>query len=138
MKSRREFLKLAALSPVIASYPPLASAATPFAGKFVVTIQAIGAWDVTCFCDPKENQTGEAAITKWSRDNETQSVGNIKYAPFANNEAFFKKHASKMLVINGADSQTNAHGIGETVNWSGRTAAALRRVFRHSPQCIQQ
>ena len=123
MKSRREFLKLAALSPVIASYPSLASAAAPFAGKFVVTVQAVGAWDVTCFCDPKENQRGELAITKWSQDDETQSVGNIKYAPFANNESFFKKHASKMLVINGADSQTNAHGIGETVNWSGRTAA---------------
>ena len=49
MKSRREFLKLAALSPVIASYPPLASAATPFAGKFVVTVQAVGAWMLPAF-----------------------------------------------------------------------------------------
>ena len=105
------------------SFPTLASAATPFAGKFVVTIQAVGAWDVTCFCDPKENQPGEMPITNWSKNNETQSAGNIRFAPFANNEAFFKKHASKMLVINGVDSQTNAHGIGETVNWSGRTAA---------------
>src|SRR6056300_1432275 len=101
MKSRREFLKLAALSPVIASYPYLASAAAPFAGKFVVTVQAVGAWDVTCFCDPKENQRGELAITAWSTNNETQTSGNIKYAPFANNEAFFKKYADRMLVING-------------------------------------
>lgn len=123
MKTRRDILKLAALAPFVGSFPSLASAATPFAGKFVVTIQAVGAWDVTCFCDPKENQPGEMPITNWSKNNETQSAGNIRFAPFANNEAFFKKHASKMLVINGVDSQTNAHGIGETVNWSGRTAA---------------
>lgn len=123
MKTRRDILKLAALAPFMGSFPSLASAATPFAGKFVVTIQAVGAWDVTCFCDPKENQPGEMPITNWSKNNETQSAGNIRFAPFANNEAFFKKHASKMLVINGVDSQTNAHGIGETVNWSGRTAA---------------
>lgn len=123
MKTRRDLLKFAALSPFFGCIPQQAQAVTPFAGKFVVTVQAVGAWDVTCFCDPKENQPGELKITNWSKTNETQSVGNIRYAPFANNEAFFKKHASKMLVINGVDSQTNAHGIGETVNWSGRTAA---------------
>ena len=123
MKSRRDLLKFAALSPFFGYIPQQAMAVTPFAGKFVVTVQAEGAWDVTCFCDPKENQPGELAITNWSETSETQSVGNIRFAPFANNEAFFKKHASKMFVINGVDSQTNAHGIGETVNWSGRTAA---------------
>jgi hypothetical protein len=77
---------------------------------------------VTCFCDPKENQRGELPITAWSKSDETQTAGNIKYAPFANNEAFFKKYADRMLVINGVDSLTNSHSIGETVNWSGRTA----------------
>jgi hypothetical protein len=123
MKTRRAFLKMASYAPFIASYPTLSSAASPFTGKFVVTVQAEGAWDVTLFCDPKENQSGEPVITNWSKNNETQTSGNIRYAPFANNETFFKKHASKMLVINGVDSQTNAHTIGETVNWSGRTAA---------------
>ena len=123
MKSRRNLLKFAAMSPFFGHIPQHALAVTPFAGKFVVTVQAEGAWDVTCFCDPKENQPGELPITNWSRTNGIQSVGNLRYAPFANNEAFFKKHSSKMLVINGVDSQTNAHGIGETVNWSGRTAA---------------
>jgi len=122
MKTRRDFLKFASLSPVFAGFPMLLEAATPFTGKFVVTVQATGAWDVTCFCDPKENQRGELAITNWSTNDETQSTGNIKYAPFANNEKFFKKHADKMLVINGVDSLTNSHSIGETVNWSGRTS----------------
>ena len=123
MKTRRELLKLAAFAPFLGSPLSEASATIPFVGKFVVNIQAAGAWDVTCFCDPKENQPGERIITNWSSENETQSSGNIRYAPFANNEVFFKKHASKMLVINGVDSQTNAHSIGETVNWSGRTAS---------------
>jgi len=122
MKTRGDFLKLASLAPFATAFPLVGEAATSFSGKFVVTLQARGAWDVTCFCDPKENQRGEAAITAWSTNNETQTSGNIKYAPFANNEAFFKKYADRMLVINGVDSLTNSHSIGETVNWSGRTA----------------
>ena len=122
MNSRRNFLKLASLAPLAASFPAVSSAATPFTGKFVVTVQAVGAWDVTCFCDPKVNQRGEEEITQWSKTGEVQSAGNIRYAPFANNEKFFKKHAQKMLVINGVDALTNSHSIGETVNWSGRTA----------------
>lgn len=122
MKTRRDFLKLASLAPLATAFPLVGEAATPFSGKFVVTVQARGAWDVTCFCDPKENQRGELPITAWSKNDETQTAGNIKYAPFANNEAFFKKYADRMLVINGVDSLTNSHSIGETVNWSGRTA----------------
>ena len=122
MNTRRNFLKLIALSPMVAGYSSASYGAAPFAGKFVVTIQALGAWDVTCFCDPKENQRGEAEITQWSKEDEIQTTGSIKYAHFANNESFFKKHANKMLVINGVDSLTNSHSIGETVNWSGRTA----------------
>ena len=122
MKSRRNFLKLTGLAPFATGFPLSGAAATPFNGKFVVTVQARGAWDVTCFCDPKENQRGEADITAWSRNDETQTAGNLKYAPFANNEAFFKKYADRMLVINGVDALTNSHSIGETVNWSGRTA----------------
>jgi hypothetical protein len=125
MKTRRDFLKFASMAPAAASFPSMATAVTPFSGKFVVTIQAVGAWDVTCFCDPKVNQSGEPDITNWSNSAEVQSKGNITYAPFADNKVFFEKHASKMLVINGVDSQTNAHGIGETVNWSGRTAAGF-------------
>jgi len=58
MKSRRDLLKFAAMSPFFGYIPQHALAVTPFTGKFVVTVQAEGAWDVTCFCDPKENQPG--------------------------------------------------------------------------------
>ena len=128
MKSRRAFIKFAALSPLASALPVLSFAATPFSGKFVVTLQAIGGWDVTCFCDPKENQPGEDTITQWSKRDEAKSIGRIKYAPFANNEAFFRKHASKMLVINGVDTLTNAHSIGETTSWSGRIASGYPSI----------
>ena len=130
MKSRRAFIKFAALSPLASALPVLSCAATPFSGKFVVTLQAIGGWDVTCFCDPKENQPGEATITQWSKTDEAKSIGRIKYAPFAKNEAFFRKHASKMLVINGVDTLTNAHSIGETTSWSGRIASGYPSITK--------
>ena len=77
-----------------------------------MTVQAIGGWDVSSFCDPKENQIGEQEITTWSREASALKAGNISYAPFAGNEAFFIKHAHRTLVINGVDAQTNAHDIG--------------------------
>jgi len=123
MNSRRGFLQLAAMTPFAACLPWVSHAAgAPFPGKFLVTIQARGGWDVSCFCDPKINQIGEREITKWSKSGDIQAVSNIIYAPFAENRRFFEKHGQKMLVINGVDSMTNSHTIGETVNWSGRTA----------------
>ena len=125
MKNRRQFIKALSLSGVALSHPSFvfAASASPFTGKLVITVQAQGGWDVTHFCDPKENQSGSDIITNWSKTEETRSAGNLRYAPVANNNSFFERHYDKTLIINGVDSQTNAHSIGETANWSGRTAA---------------
>ena len=129
MKTRRDFLKALPLAAISLGHPILSSANSfSLSEKFVVTIQAEGGWDVTCFCDPKENQKGEEEITRWSRNDATQQTGNIKYAPFAKNEHFFKKHAEKMLIINGVDCQTNAHLTGQIVSWSGRTSGGLPSI----------
>ena len=129
MKTRRDFLKALPLAAISLGHPILSSANSfSLLEKFVVTIQAEGGWDVTCFCDPKENQKGEEEITRWSRNKTTQQFGNIKYAPFAKNEHFFKKHAEKMLIINGVDCQTNAHLTGQIVSWSGRTSGGLPSI----------
>lgn len=122
MTNRRQLLKFLSVAPLLNPLRTLAQPSGSFAGKFLVTIQARGAWDTTCFCDPKENQPGELPITNWSHSDGTQRAGNIDFAPFAENQRFFTKHAQNMLVINGVDAQTNSHSIGETVNWSGRTA----------------
>jgi hypothetical protein len=99
-----------------------AFAQTNFVGKLLVTVQFQGAWDVTSFCDPKTNQPGEKEINTWARTKSVGEVGKLRYAPFGINQKFFDKHYSKMLVVNGVDTQTNAHPTGETVIWSGRTA----------------
>ena len=126
MKNRRDFLKFLSIATVGSTNPAaFASSESAFAGKFLVTVQAIGGWDVSSFCDPKENQAGEQEITTWSREAVALKAGNISYAPFARNETFFTKHAHRTLVINCVDAQTNAHDIGTLTNWSGRTASGF-------------
>ena len=82
---------------------PLANA-TDYTGKLFVFVQADGGWDPTSFCDPKTNTTGEPKINHWADDGDIQEAGNIRYAPFANNQAFFDKYYRRMLVINGVDA----------------------------------
>ena len=98
---------------------PLANAAD-YSGKLFVFIQADGGWDPTSFCDPKTNVAGEPIINHWAESGEARQAGNIRYAPFANNQAFFDKYYQRMLVVNGVDAQTNSHSAGVVHNWSGR------------------
>jgi len=100
---------------------PLAHAAD-YRGKLCVFIQADGGWDPTSFCDPKANTPGEPVINHWAERDEVQQAGNIPYAPFAGNKAFFEKYHQRMLVINGVDAQTNSHTVGIVHNWSGRNS----------------
>ena len=100
---------------------PLVHAAD-YRGKLFVFVQANGGWDPTSFCDPKTNTPGEPMINHWAERNDIRQAGNITYAPFARNAAFFEKYHRRMLVINGVDAQTNAHSVGITHNWSGRNA----------------
>jgi hypothetical protein len=129
MNTRRNFLKLMSSATIIGGHPTLSALnSTKSRGRYLITVQAQGGWDVTCFCDPKENMVGEKEITHWSRDNETAYEGGIAYAPFAQNEQFFKKHADKTLIINGVDTQTNSHSTGVIVSWSGRTAGGFPSI----------
>ena len=91
-------------------------------GKLFAFIQADGGWDPTSFCDPKANTPGEPVINHWAERDEVRRAGRIPYAPFARNEAFFKKYHRRMLVINGVDAQTNSHTVGIVHNWSGRNS----------------
>ena len=96
-----------------------------YSGKLLVSVQAYGGWDPTCFCDPKTNTPGEPIINHWAETDEPRTAGNIPYAPFADNEAFFSRHHARMLVINGIDMQTNAHDIGTVHTWTGRSSEAF-------------
>ena len=121
---RRTVLKgLAALA--AAAVPgfrlPLVHAAD-YRGKLFVFVQADGGWDPTSFCDPKANTPGEKVINHWAERDEVRQAGNVAYAPFAGNAAFFEKYHRRMLVINGVDAQTNSHTVGIVHNWSGRNS----------------
>ena len=98
---------------------PLARADN-YRGKLFVFVQADGGWDPTSFCDPKTNSPGEPVINYWAASAGVRQAGNIPYAPFARNRAFFEKYYQRMLVINGVDAQTNSHTAGIIHNWSGR------------------
>ncbi len=123
--TRRQFITRLVQACGMLSMPAIgrdAFAQTSFAGKLLMTVQCQGAWDVTSFCDPKMNVAGHDEINHWARTKSIGTAGKLRYAPFGNNQQFFDRHYSKMLVINGVDMQTNAHETGETVAWSGRTA----------------
>ena len=120
---RRHLIKgmLAAGAGVTGLRLPVAKAAD-YAGKLFISVQAGGGWDPTSFCDPKTNVEGEPVINHWAEEDDVYHAGGMAYAPFADNEAFFKKHHRRMLVINGVDAQTNSHDTGARYNWSGRNS----------------
>jgi uncharacterized protein (DUF1501 family) len=99
-----------------------ARAAAGYGGKLLVNLQLDGALDVTSFADPKTNVAGKPLINHWATTAEVQQAGNIRYAPFAQNAAFFSRYYRDMLVINGVDAQTNSHTVGVLHNWSGRNS----------------
>lgn len=121
--NRREFTKLLGMAGLsaTASLPlGIAAAAEPYSGPFYINLAAIDGWDVTSFCDPKSNIAGERTINNWATSASIEQVGNIAYAPVANNKAFFERFYQDMMVINGIDTQTNSHDDGRRRTWSGR------------------
>ena len=123
---RREFLtKTAALGAagvVLPTATLYGAVDGGYTGGLLVQLQANGGWDVSSYCDPKVNQPGEKDITNWSKNDDIRQAGNLSFAPFANNAAFFEKYYRDMLVINGVDMQTNSHDTGIIHNWSGRNS----------------
>ncbi len=119
MNRRRFMLSMLGAGAASGFRVPLANAAD-YNGKLFVFIQADGGWDPTSFCDPKTNVAGEPIINHWAEAGEVRQAGNIRYAPFAANQAFFDKYYQRILVVNGVDAQTNSHTAGTVHNWSGR------------------
>jgi len=116
--TRRKFLASTAAL-IASSRVSLVQGSSPYDGPYLMTIHANGGWDLSLFCDPKVNVPGELPITNWSEAGDTQSMGNILFAPIANNDELFRKIAADSLVINGVDTQTNAHQTGERHTWTG-------------------
>ena len=94
----------------------------PYNGRLLVMLQLDGGADVTQLCDPKVNVKGEPPINHWSDFADPGQVGNLQYAPVANNAHLFERFGRHTMVINGVDSQTNSHETGKLYNWTGSNA----------------
>jgi len=135
---RRTFLKAAssfALLLPLTGKKAFAQSYEPYPGPFLLCIHAGGGWDTTMSFDPKppyEDEKGEKIINNTYTTTET--FGPFSYAPIqyhltANNPAtpwlhdprtfLINNDRPSMLLINGVDTQTNAHPVGEQVVWSG-------------------
>lgn len=106
--------------------------------RFWVMVDAGGGWDPTLFIDPKGDaprSDGRGPVNHFS-ESIIRKAGNITYAagysedvevPEAGSpghlDTFFQKHASRLLVINGIDTETNNHDAGSRFVWSGKIEA---------------
>lgn len=133
---RRQFLKYLGSSGLGLMLPQqslFAQQTTP--NRFWISVNAGGGWDPTYFIDPKGNRPrldGRGPVNNYSV-NAIRSAGNIRFPssypedidpPDANSPGhfanFFPKHSSRLLVINGIDTQTNNHDSGSRYVWSGK------------------
>jgi len=133
---RRQFLKYigsSGLGLLIPRQSIYAQQAVP--DRFWISVNAGGGWDPTYFIDPKGNRPrldGRGPVNSYSV-NAIRSAGNIRFpgsypegidSPDANSPGhfanFFPRHASRLLVINGIDTQTNNHDSGSRYVWSGK------------------
>ncbi len=133
---RRQFLKYLSGSGLGLLLPqPYLSAQQSVPDRFWISVNAGGGWDPTYFIDPKGNRPrldGRGPVNNYSV-NAIRSAGNIAFPasypenidpPDANSAGhfanFFPRHASRLLVINGIDTQTNNHDSGSRYVWSGK------------------
>ncbi len=123
---RRDFLKLMSYAGASSLLPfglniNTVRAAYPHSGLLVMNVHANGAWDTSSFCDPKQRTD----VNNWANNDNSRVAGNLRYAPFANNAAFFNKYYQDMLVINGVHGHTNAHPAGRRHQVTGKLATGF-------------
>ncbi|WP_373046855.1 DUF1501 domain-containing protein [Vulgatibacter sp.] len=125
---RRDFLKLASYAGLSLGFPAVlprsASAQAPYDGPLWVMVHAGGGWDPTSLCDPKGMLFADdpEAMNRSYLAADIGTAGNLRYAPVGGNQLFFEKYASRLLVLNGVDTETNSHDSGTRNVWSGKLA----------------
>jgi hypothetical protein len=96
-------------------------AAGEYTGPFFVGFEAHGGWDSTMVCDPKASNRAYGA-------GGIATAGAIRYPNVGNHAAFFQKHADRLLVINGIDTQSNNHDTSRMHVWTGKLDNGLPHV----------
>ena len=122
---RRDFIRWMALAgasttlPGMALLPRAARAASTTRPPLFVSVEAVGAYDITLFCDPRGN-TGSNPPNHGYAPQDIRTIGAFKVAPqFGCVVDFFSAYYAKMLVINGVDANTIYHATGERSSMSG-------------------
>jgi uncharacterized protein (DUF1501 family) len=115
---RRDFLKI--LSTVVPAWGviPIANAQSAlYNGRILINIHADGGIDASSWTDPRET---DPRMNNYAAAGTPAIVaGKIRMAPMGNNAAFVQRHFSRMLVINGINSETNGHDEGTRANATG-------------------
>ena len=126
---RRTFIKgmLAAGGGVAGLRLPVAMGAgyRDYAGKLLVSVQAYGGWDPTCFCDPKTNTPGSPSSTTGRR---TMNRGRPAMFPTRRSPTTRRSSAGITRACWSSTASTcrpNAHDIGTVHTWTGRTSEAF-------------
>ncbi len=122
--NRRNFLKTIGAVGLATSLPwagGKAQAASLHTGKILLTLHTGGGWDHSSFSDPRNNPL----INRWANTQVAGEAGNLRYAPMAENAAFFNKYYAYMLVINGIDIQTNGHDAATRNRNTGNLVAGF-------------
>ncbi|MEM9188018.1 MAG: DUF1501 domain-containing protein [Myxococcota bacterium] len=116
---RRNFLKGLGAGAVAVAAPwgAVQAADDAYEGPLLITVNALGGWDVTNFIDPKGNH-----LNRRYDVGDVETAGRIAYAPLDSNGAFLQRHHGEMLVINGIDMATGGHVEGARHAWSGDLA----------------
>jgi hypothetical protein len=133
---RRDFLQQTASLALMSPFLSEAAKAQAASEKLWIFFDANGAWDPTFFCDPHANPEYVPY-----QENHILHAGNLTYAPKSTNgglvvpyqvdasqfnlsaeqgpQDFFDTYKDSLRVINGVDTQTNAHSVGSRHIWSG-------------------
>ncbi len=117
---RRDFLRHARAAGLVIpawAWLPVTHAATAYSGKILVDVYANGGLDQSSWTDPRET---DKTINEWAVTQSAVMAGHVRVAPMANNAAFFNAYYPQMLVINGINTETNAHVDGRRCHATGR------------------
>ena len=122
--NRRQFFELTGLMGMTAAMgtpSAFAQTTTGYNGPLFLSIHCGGGWDPTSFCDPKGRATEDEPnpMNYYLQENIGRPTGSafadaspIRWAPMAENQAFFERFWQRLLVINGVDTSTNNHMSG--------------------------
>lgn len=133
--NRRTLLKLGSLATLsVFGVSPARTETSRYPGPYLISLHADGGWDPTLLCDAKP---ASAQIQQNLYRMPKRLSSGVSIAPISLSdqgvvldtvESFFAELGSRLLVVNGIDTQTNNHDTGIKHVWSGKSSDSLPSV----------